>query len=318
MCRNLTASHSTAVILQPTRLWWFQRVVLDADKSDLRLSRAVNDFSEKKKKKKPTAIRWMADQPSSKKNISPTKELDSRALWGAVVERGGHPDCAKLSDEAHRAAAKKELEGAVIEGSPSDEEQLKPLASPSKGKKRRQKASSSNIKSSQPDPVHVSTETTEPHQLQNRHIDDMPTSFKVKPLQGLQDGYEDPLDFIEDIETAVERDYARQDEEISTRKKRGEKVDEDEKALNDKKERDCRLLFRQNVSGRAETWLKGMSRDTRRDWQKLRASCLERYRLPEEDPVANIARMEAQYDSLKQMKDESIAAYLERPAHSRS
>jgi hypothetical protein len=51
MCRNLTASHSTAVILQPTRLWWFQRVVLDADKSDLRLSRAVNDFSEKKKKK---------------------------------------------------------------------------------------------------------------------------------------------------------------------------------------------------------------------------------------------------------------------------
>jgi hypothetical protein len=36
-----------------------------------------------------------------------------------VVERGGHPDCAKLSDEAHRAAAKKELEGAVIEGSPS-------------------------------------------------------------------------------------------------------------------------------------------------------------------------------------------------------
>ena len=72
----------------------------------------------------------------------------------------------------------------------------------------------------------------------------MPTSFKVKPFQGLQDGYKDPLDFIKDIETTVERDYARQDKELSAYKKRGEKIDEDKKALNDKKERDYRLLFR--------------------------------------------------------------------------
>ncbi|KAJ5803957.1 uncharacterized protein N7518_000260 [Penicillium psychrosexuale] len=40
----------------------------------------------------------------------------------------------------------------------------------------------------------------------------MSTSFRDKAFQGLQDGFKDPIDFIEDIETA-ERDYAR---EIST------------------------------------------------------------------------------------------------------
>jgi hypothetical protein len=35
----------------------------------------------------------------------------------------------------------------------------------------------------------------------------MPTSFKVKPLQGLQDGYEDPLDFIEDSIIALDSGF---------------------------------------------------------------------------------------------------------------
>lgn len=36
----------------------------------------------------------------------------------------------------------------------------------------------------------------------------LPTSFWVKTLKGLHDGFEDPVDFIEDIETAAERDYS--------------------------------------------------------------------------------------------------------------
>ncbi|QQK42212.1 hypothetical protein Pdw03_6113 [Penicillium digitatum] len=145
----------------------------------------------------------------------------------------------------------------------------------------------------------------------------MPTSFRVKTFKGLQDGFEDPVDFIEDIETAVERDYARETATLKAARKQSNGSDDaanaiEERILQDKKDRDCRLLFRQNVSGRADTWYNHLNRDTRRDWTKLRASCLERYRLPEEDPVAKISRMETQYDGMKQARDETITEYLER------
>ncbi|KAJ6190283.1 hypothetical protein N7519_000304 [Penicillium mononematosum] len=38
----------------------------------------------------------------------------------------------------------------------------------------------------------------------------LPTSFRIKIFHGLQDGYEDPADFIEDIEASVERAPARE------------------------------------------------------------------------------------------------------------
>lgn len=49
----------------------------------------------------------------------------------------------------------------------------------------------------------------------------MPTSFRVKAFQGLQDGFEDPVDFVEDIETAVERDYARETAALNVAKRQG-------------------------------------------------------------------------------------------------
>ncbi|KAJ5365566.1 hypothetical protein N7517_008452 [Penicillium concentricum] len=77
-------------------------------------------------------------------------------------------------------------------------------------------------------------------------------------------------------------------------------------------ERDCRLLFRHNVAGRAEMWYNHQSREVRQDWEKLKANCLERYKLPDEDPVATITRMEASYNSMKQGREESITEFLER------
>ncbi|KAG0156754.1 hypothetical protein PDIDSM_3935 [Penicillium digitatum] len=142
-------------------------------------------------------------------------------------------------------------------------------------------------------------------------------SAQHRTFKGLQDGFEDPVDFIEDIVTAVERDYARETATLKAARKQSNGSDDaanaiQERILQDKKDRDCRLLFRQNVSGRADTWYNHLNRDTRQDWTKLRASCLERYRLPEEDPVAKISRMETQYDGMKQARDETITEYLER------
>ncbi|KXG47266.1 uncharacterized protein PGRI_011360 [Penicillium griseofulvum] len=146
---------------------------------------------------------------------------------------------------------------------------------------------------------------------------DMSSSFRIKTFHGLQDGFEDPADFIEDIETLVERDYFREESvlRIAIRKATPEErqsYDEEIKFLEEKKNRDCRVLFRQNVSGRAEKWYKYRSREVRQDWTKLKARCLECYQIPEEDPATAIRRMEAKYDTIKQGKDESITAFLER------
>ncbi|CAI7608120.1 unnamed protein product [Penicillium viridicatum] len=135
-----------------------------------------------------------------------------------------------------------------------------------------------------------------PHPSEEETDIEMPTSFRVKTFQGLQDGFEDPIDFIEDIETAVEREYACETLALNTARRQTSPdgtgaLDSEEKALREEMDRGCRILFRQN---------------------KLRKICLERYRLPEEDYVETIWRMETQYDGLRQSKDETITSYLER------
>lgn len=145
----------------------------------------------------------------------------------------------------------------------------------------------------------------------------MSTLFRVKTFQGLQDGFEDPIDFIEDIEIAVEREYACETLALNAARRQTspdgtESLVSEEKALREMMDRVCRILFRQNVSGRAETWYNRLGGDIKRDWKKLREICLERYRLPEEGLGEAIWRMKVQYDGLRQSKDETITQYLER------
>ncbi|KAJ5522092.1 hypothetical protein N7527_006207 [Penicillium freii] len=156
-----------------------------------------------------------------------------------------------------------------------------------------------------------------PHPLEEETDIEMSTFFRVKTFQGLQEGFEDPIDFIEDIETVVEREYACETLALNAARRQTspdgtESLDSEEKALREKMDRVCRILFRQNVSGRAETWYNWLGCDIKRDWKKLREICLERYRLPEEDLGETIWRMEVQYDGLRQSKDETITQYLER------
>jgi hypothetical protein len=146
---------------------------------------------------------------------------------------------------------------------------------------------------------------------------DMSSSFRIKTFHGLQDGFEDPADFIEDIETLVERHYFREESVLrvairDSSPEERQSYDEEIKFLEEKRNRDCRVLFRQNVTGRAEEWYKYQNREVRQDWTKLKARCLECYQIPEEDPVAAVTQMEAGYDSMKQRKGESITAFLER------
>lgn len=69
------------------------------------------------------------------------------------------------------------------------------------------------------------------------------------------------MDFIEDIETSVERDYARETAAL----RESTELENEERVLREKMNRDCRLLFRQNVSGRAETWYNRLGGDVRKD-----------------------------------------------------
>ncbi|KAJ5961850.1 hypothetical protein N7501_006791 [Penicillium viridicatum] len=154
-----------------------------------------------------------------------------------------------------------------------------------------------------------------PHPSEEGTDIEMSTLFRVKTFQDLQDGFEDPIAFIEDIETVVEREYACETLALNAARRQtspdGTGALDSEEASREKMDRGCRILFR-HVSGRAETWYNWLGRDIKQDWKKLREICLERFRLPEEDLVETIWRMEAQYDRLRQSKDETITQYLER------
>ncbi|OGE55452.1 hypothetical protein PENARI_c004G05336 [Penicillium arizonense] len=142
----------------------------------------------------------------------------------------------------------------------------------------------------------------------------MPAFFEVRPFHGHRDGYEDPRDFIEDIEIATRRDYASQiaANPALKRVQKPETLSEEQREIYNEMQQVSRLLFRQGIRGRAEAWYIRLDRSVKQDWDLLKNACLTGFALPEESQFASIARMEELYDATKQGRDEKITTYLER------
>ena len=114
---------------------------------------------------------------------------------------------------------------------------------------------------------------------------------RIKQFYGHQDGHEDAEEYLEDIDYAVERSKAS-----------------DEQGL----DRERRILFRQNLLDKAERWYGTLPRSTRTDWAKLKALFLARYRGDTEDEPSGPPMASQRISNLTQLPDEAITKYLDR------
>lgn len=116
-------------------------------------------------------------------------------------------------------------------------------------------------------------------------------SSRIKQFYGHQDGHEDAEEYLEDIDYAVDRSKAGDQQDL---------------------DRERRILFRQNLLDKAERWYGTLPRSTRTDWVKLKELFLARYRGDTEDESAGLPMASQQVPGLKQMPEETITKYLDR------
>ncbi|GIJ90127.1 hypothetical protein Asppvi_009077 [Aspergillus pseudoviridinutans] len=119
----------------------------------------------------------------------------------------------------------------------------------------------------------------------------MPT---IKPFLGRRDGIEDPEHYLEDIEYAIKIEKSH--------------VDSDSTDWN----HDRRILFRQNLRGRAELWYSQLGRDLKNDWERLKREFTKRYRIDEVDAATRRFQITQKVATLSQGPNEHILDYVNR------
>ncbi|KAL1998399.1 hypothetical protein VTN02DRAFT_6284 [Thermoascus thermophilus] len=120
----------------------------------------------------------------------------------------------------------------------------------------------------------------------------MARSSNVIPFYGRQDGTEDPSEYLEDIEFIIERDYSDETEE--------------------RKQKNRRILFRQNLKGRAALWYSHLPARVKTDWDETQRLFNESYKIEEEDEAMERFKLRQRISALRQGPEETIDSYLER------
>ena len=118
-------------------------------------------------------------------------------------------------------------------------------------------------------------------------------STKIRPFQGLRNGREDPVEYIEDLEWLYDQHYKTNE------------TDPDKTR---------RLLFRQNLEGMAYDWYIDLEKETKNNWNQLRSAFLKAFEVTEKDEQAKKFELRIRVAQLKQEDEENIADYLKRAA----
>ncbi|GIC88737.1 uncharacterized protein Aud_005135 [Aspergillus udagawae] len=116
----------------------------------------------------------------------------------------------------------------------------------------------------------------------------------IKPFFGRRDGTEDPEEYPEDIEYAVEIEKSH--------------VNSDSRDWN----RDRRILFRQNLRDKVELWYSQLGRDIKNDWERLKQEFTKRYRIDEVDAATRRFQIDQKVAAFSQGPSEHILDYVER------
>ena len=76
-----------------------------------------------------------------------------------------------------------------------------------------------------------------------------------------------------------------------------------------------RILFRNNLEGKAEEWYSNLGAPIRKDWDLLKSSFLEYFKLVKQDSQTKLWERKVELANLRQGRIESIADFLKRAEH---
>lgn len=128
---------------------------------------------------------------------------------------------------------------------------------------------------------------------------------KIRSFLGLRDGREDPLEFIEDLEFAYDRESKSTVDGSNDTTTTGNDTET-------KAEKEKRMLFRQHLEGDAYEWYQDLPRATKANWKELHRTFIEEFEVTEKDTQAKKFELRIQLAQLSQGQQETIAEYLKR------
>ncbi len=126
----------------------------------------------------------------------------------------------------------------------------------------------------------------------------MPTSIRL--FRGVQDSLEDPDEYIKDLEWAYAQDYQSAEPSNNPEAK--------QIFIN----KTYRILFRNHLEGKAVEWYSNLSATTRKDWNTLKASFFEYFKLVSRDSQTRLWEKKVELANLRQGNNKSIAQFLKR------
>lgn len=126
----------------------------------------------------------------------------------------------------------------------------------------------------------------------------MPTS--IKPFRGVQDNLEDPDEYIEDLEWIYSQDYQSAEPSQS--------LDAKQTYVN----KTFRILFRNHLEGKAVEWYSNLAPPIRKDWNTLKTSFLDHFKLILRDSQTNLWEKKVELANLRQGTHEGIAQFMKR------
>ncbi|MCJ1346903.1 hypothetical protein MMC31_005123 [Peltigera leucophlebia] len=129
----------------------------------------------------------------------------------------------------------------------------------------------------------------------------MPTL--IRHFRGVQDNLEDPDEYIEDLEWAYSQDFqsAEPTNNIEAKQMYTNKT--------------YRILFRNNLEGRAVECYSNLGAPIRKDWDLLKSSFLEYFKLVLQDSQTKLWERKVELANLRQGRSESNADFLKRAEH---
>lgn len=99
--------------------------------------------------------------------------------------------------------------------------------------------------------------------------------FRIKTFSGT--AREDPLDFTNDLEHMVRKEYQRAIAAQPLLRNLAEEIPnliETEKAIHASMKEDLKVNFRQSIAGQAEEWYYDLNRSKRQEWLSIREAFL--------------------------------------------
>ncbi|MCJ1470256.1 hypothetical protein MMC07_008901 [Pseudocyphellaria aurata] len=122
---------------------------------------------------------------------------------------------------------------------------------------------------------------------------------KIRVFKGLQNGKEDPKEFLEDLDWAYKQDHQANEPSNDAEKSKYEMMTK-------------RILFRQNLEEDAYEWYSDLETEEKGDWGLLQDKFLARYSIAVKDTLARKFEYRVMLGNLEQGDGESIATYLRR------